>query len=319
MALNFPRDSGFSTQSKSFHPSVGPVFDGYVIKNYGCYGHSWSFCSLNGSLEGKPCGEMVKAESGDSDGPTSVLVDDVLDRLPIDPFGMNIKSTFTAISDWIQDFQWDFQSEYDVSKTDETDRKIGDNQLFAGLSWDWNGDGNFLHQGENVKSNGVSFSGDFFDEYKIFDWLYDGSLVTDGNVGEFLPVNRKSNLVSSCEVEELQRCNKIDCNDEGGVPHDAMFFVLGYLGVQDLLSVEQVCRSLRDAVKGDPLLWRSVHIDPPLNLRITDDTLVKFTRRAQGNLQCLSLVSCMWITDSGLSRVLQNNTRLMKVRVFKNL
>jgi hypothetical protein len=40
---------------------------------------------------------------------------------------------------------------------------------------------------------------------------------------------------------------------------------------------------------------------------------LQLTNRAQGNLQCLSLVECPRITDDGLKHVLENNPRLTKV------
>jgi hypothetical protein len=98
-----------------------------------------------------------------------------------------------------------------------------------------------------------------------------------------------------------------------GAPHPAFAFALGYLGVRDLLLVETVCRSLRYTVRSDPLLWRSIHIDQPLNEKITEDVLLQLTDRAQGNLQCLSLVKCPRITDDGLKQLLKSNPRLTKV------
>ncbi|KAG5060027.1 hypothetical protein JHK87_001056 [Glycine soja] len=44
-------------------------------------------------------------------------------------------------------------------------------------------------------------------------------------------------------------------------PHSALSFSLGYLGLSDLLVVERVCKSLHSMVRGDSLLWRSVHGD----------------------------------------------------------
>ena len=83
--------------------------------------------------------------------------------------------------------------------------------------------------------------------------------------------------------------------------------------LSDLLVVERVCKSLHSTVRGDPLLWRSIHVDQPLNERITDDVLLQLTNRAQGHLQCLSLVECTRITDDGLKRILEGNPKLTKV------
>ncbi|KAJ4827328.1 hypothetical protein Tsubulata_003279 [Turnera subulata] len=101
----------------------------------------------------------------------------------------------------------------------------------------------------------------------------------------------------------------------GGDPHDALFFALGYLGLEDLLSMERVCKSFRDAVRGDALLWKSISIDQPLSRKLTDDVIIKLTSRAQGNLQCLNLVDCIFITEYGLKQVLESNPRLTKLSV----
>ncbi|KAI4348264.1 hypothetical protein L6164_009004 [Bauhinia variegata] len=311
MAVNFSLGSSFSAPPDTgLYASVGPVVDGYLINNYDYFDHSWSLYSFNNAPEGNTCDERVKAELEDCDSQAAVAVDDVLDRLPMDPFGMDIKSTITAISDWIQDFEWDIQSEYDVFTVDEDDHT-----LFAGLNWGWNGAGNLQPQGGNVNEDGTSVSGDDIDEFQIFNGLYDGGMVADENVENFLTISHRGNRLFSNEQEELQNCPKIDNGGLGDVPHEVMSLVLGYLGVKDLLSVEQVCKSLRDTVRTDPLLWRSIHVDQSLSARITDGTLLKFTSRAQGALECLNLINCIWITDSGLTSVLQSNPKLMKLSV----
>ncbi|TKY46439.1 F-box protein SKIP14 [Spatholobus suberectus] len=315
---SFGESSFLISQEKSSCPSIGSVLDGYLIKNCGRLGNSCSLCGFHENSERETCFEMINAVLGDLDDAEEVVVDDdVLDRLPMDPFGMNIDSTFTAFSDWIEDFEWGFQPEDGEFGVDETHEKIGDHDHlhFLGLSWAWNGLENLQPQRVSAKGNGMSVSGDVFNGYQNFDGVFDEGIVADGSAGGFLSVSHGDNWIQSSKVEESQNCTKIECDTRGGAPHDALFYVLGYLGVKDLLSVERVCRSLCDAVRGDPLLWRTVHIDQPLNERITDDTLVRLTNRAQGTLQCLILVNCLWITDSGLGRVLQSNPRLMKLSV----
>lgn len=301
-------------QEKGSCPSIGSVFDGYLIKNCSRLGNSFSLCGFNENLDEETCFEMINALLGDLDDSEEVVIDDdVLDRLPMDPFGMNI----TAFSDWIGDFEWGFRPEDVEFGVDETHEKIGDHDHlhFLGLSWAWNGPENLQPHKVNAKGNDMSVSGDVLNGYQNFDVVFDEGIVVDGSTRGFLSVSHGDYRVQSREVEELRNCTEIECDAEGGVPHDALFFVLGYLGVRDLLSVEGVCRSLCDAVRGDPLLWRTMHIDQPLNERITDDSLVKLTNRAQGTLQHLALVNCLWITDSGLGRVLQSNPRLMKVSI----
>ncbi|PWA96405.1 F-box domain, cyclin-like protein [Artemisia annua] len=101
----------------------------------------------------------------------------------------------------------------------------------------------------------------------------------------------------------------------GGDPHEAFFLALSYLETKDLLLVERVSRSLCSTIHNDSLLWRSIHIDQPLNERITDDVLVQLTNRAEGNLVSLSLIKCTRITDDGLKRVLETNPKLTKLSI----
>ncbi|KAK7381016.1 hypothetical protein VNO78_33540 [Psophocarpus tetragonolobus] len=319
MAFDSVGESGFLIQQeKSSCPSSGSVLDGYLLKNCGRFGNRCSLIGFNENFEGEMCFEMVNTLLCDLDDAEEVVVDDdVLDRLPMDPFGMNIESTITAISDWFEDFEWDFGPEDGEFGEDETNEKNGDHDhlQLLGISWAWNGPENLQPQKASAKGNEMSVSGDVFNEYQNFDGVFDEGIVAEGSAWGFLSVRDGDYRVPSREGEEAHSCTKIDCIAEGGAPHDALFFVLGYLCVRDLLSVERVCKSLCDAVRGDPLLWRTLHIDSPLNERITDDTLVNLTNRAQGTLQCLNLVNCLRITDSGLGRVLQSNTRLVKLSV----
>ncbi|XP_078447367.1 F-box protein SKIP14-like [Wolffia australiana] len=109
----------------------------------------------------------------------------------------------------------------------------------------------------------------------------------------------------------------LNCGGGGGgsgaVP-DAVFFALGYLKVPELLKLERVCKTLKAAVREDPLLWRCVHVGPPYN-RITNGDLLRLTRRAQGRLQCLALTECPHITNNGLGAVVGENLKLRELRV----
>lgn len=99
------------------------------------------------------------------------------------------------------------------------------------------------------------------------------------------------------------------------VPHEGLMLSLSYLGVEDLLSVDRVCKSLHFAVQNDWWLWRCVHIDSPLNGKIDDDALERLCSKAQGRLQCLSLNECSRITDDGLRNVLESNPMLGKLSI----
>lgn len=119
----------------------------------------------------------------------------------------------------------------------------------------------------------------------------------------------------SCSFQ-LGSTGQVEGSEFEGAPHEAFNYVLSYLSVKDLLTVERVCSSLSTDVRGDPLLWKTIHIDEPLNERINDDVLVQLAGRAQGKLECLNLVKCPKVTDDGLKRVFEANRRLTKVSSY---
>lgn len=126
------------------------------------------------------------------------------------------------------------------------------------------------------------------------------------------PVISDGSVASDASSEMEVPSSSAPVSTAGQVP-EGMVYGLGYLGLKDLLSVEQVCKSLHEAVRGDPLLWMSIQIDSTLSERINDETLLKVTRKAQGNLRSLSLVACLNVTDEGLRCVLEENPLLTKV------
>ncbi|CAA6659387.1 unnamed protein product [Spirodela intermedia] len=85
-----------------------------------------------------------------------------------------------------------------------------------------------------------------------------------------------------------------------GEHHGALFLVLGYLRLPELLCAQRACRSFRDAVAGDSLLWRDVRVEPPLSGKLTDDGLLEVTSRSGGRLRSLTLVDCWRVTDAAL-------------------
>lgn len=225
-------------------------------------------------------------------GSREPIANDILDLLPSDPFGMDLNATFTAIADWLEDFE-----------------------VESGLNLIWNRamvfgspDNGRLGIGESSNS-GWRFDGDLesvWDEDEILGFAEQDAIRVTSN---FLSEENPSNFLP----EERGGSAESVSDGDGGAPHDALLFSLGYLGVQDLLSAERACRSFREAVQQDALLWRTIHIDHPLNERITDHELLKLTGRAQGCLQSLSLVECSRVTDDGLRHVLESNPRLTKV------
>lgn len=251
----------------------------------------------------------------DRSGSQESVSNDVLDLLPSDPFGMDISTTFTAITGWLEDFQADYGG-YGGNEVGTSD---GSYQLFAGLNFIWN---NALKYQSFSGNMGVDYRfdvaggiGGCFGKMEVGDTSCRGGFGSDCNVDGILGLGNETPGVSGQQSEACPKGNGICSVGDSGAPHGALNFALGYLGLRDLLVVETVCRSLRSTVRGDPLLWRSVHIDQPLNEKITDEVLLQLTNRAQGSLQCLSLVECPRITDDGLKRVLDSNRRLTKLSV----
>ncbi|KAG8384929.1 hypothetical protein BUALT_Bualt04G0169200 [Buddleja alternifolia] len=232
--------------------------------------------------------------------------------LPVDPFGMdfNIEATVAAITGWIEDFGL---KAYKL-ETDEAseDNNVDDNNdVFAELNFVWTS--SMTYEQDEGESEVVDASLVMSSEDGSFD---DHNTLGD-DVEEFMcfgSENYHNQYLK--DYDNYQNKDVKDYNDSAeGAPADALFFVLGYLGVKDLLSVESVSKGLCDAVQNDPLLWRNIHIDYPLSDKITDDDLLRVTNRAQGTLCSLSLVKCLKITNNGLKHVLKSNLGLAKLSV----
>lgn len=100
---------------------------------------------------------------------------------------------------------------------------------------------------------------------------------------------------------------------EPGPPHEALFLVLAYLPVFELLAMSEACMSLRDAVNKDVLPWLDIIVERPLNSWLSDEILMKITSKANGRLRTLALINCVKITDDGLQRVVEKNPFISKV------
>lgn len=190
----------------------------------------------------------------------------VIDKLPSDPFGMNISASCTMISGWFHHEVDDQHIQYFQNSVEDDDN---DDDVINSL---------FL-----------------FDKNKVLH-----------------SINQQN---ATCCNENGNTNGDDDAND-GGPPHDGLFYALGYLGLRDLISVESVCKSLRDGVRNDPLLWRNIEIDQPFGESFVDDSLLKITNRASGSLQSLSIVNCLKITDNGLKNVFLQNPGLKKLSVL---
>ncbi len=79
---------------------------------------------------------------------------------------------------------------------------------------------------------------------------------------------------------------------EPGSPHEALFLVIAYLPLFELLAMSEVCMSLRDAVQKDVLPWLNIIVERPLSLRLSDEILMMITSKATGRLKTLVLMNC---------------------------
>lgn len=233
---------------------------------------------------------------------TKMVSDDIVDLLPQDPFDMDISTKVTAITGWLEDINKDFGLNNLGFVTDEIEV---DAQLLAELNIVLNG-AMRIHQDVGVQKIGEN---SYVSEIDIGEGLHNSFGCMD--------VEMKDIINSSYWVfrDEDQSGMNDRCDGDGGAPSDALYLALSYLGLRDLLSIERVCKALRDVVRSDPLLWRNIHVDHPLSNKIRDDILIKLTDRAQGHLHSLSLVHCSRITDSSLNCVLERNPSLKKLNV----
>lgn len=99
-------------------------------------------------------------------------------------------------------------------------------------------------------------------------------------------------------------------------PHEALFLALAYLRFMDLLRIRTVCKSLRDAVDGDALLWEKVALEPPLSLKVNDLILLNLVSKSKGKLSSLVLIDCWFFTDSALHKVAKTNPNITQVQLF---
>ncbi|XP_042048653.1 F-box protein SKIP14-like [Salvia splendens] len=232
---------------------------------------------------------------------------DIVDRLPSDPFGMDIETTFTAITGWLEDLKVDYGGfmSNGMSSQEGYHSSVGWNII-------WNNSIHFESLPRTIQLNERLSAGmqDYIPNGFQFDHDLDAALTlsTYENIGF-------SNGGASCSHEMGSGREVEGASEFEGAPHEAFNYVLSYLGVKDLLSIERSCSYLSSVVRGDPLFWRTIHIDQPLNERITDDVLMQLAGRAQGKLESLSLVECPKITNDGLRRVLEENRRLTKLSV----
>ncbi|KAH8954354.1 hypothetical protein BDL97_08G075000 [Sphagnum fallax] len=96
---------------------------------------------------------------------------------------------------------------------------------------------------------------------------------------------------------------------------EGLVYTLPYVGVQELLVLERVSKSLWDAIRSDALLWQRVRVDAPLSTKLTDTGLLKLVERAHGRLRSLSLIQCQKVSDEAIETVLATNPTLSKLSI----
>lgn len=124
---------------------------------------------------------------------------------------------------------------------------------------------------------------------------------------EAIPASSGSDLSDTLPVEVTVQ------EGEPEEPHEALFLVVAYLPLFELLSMKQVCLLLRDAVKNDVLPWLNIVVQRPLSYRLTDEILMETASKANGKLTNLALINCVKITDDGLQRVAERNPLIDRV------
>ncbi|XP_062105528.1 F-box protein SKIP14 [Humulus lupulus] len=247
----------------------------------------WSVLDLNEKDDG--CGEQQRGN------------DDILAWLPVDPFGM--RSVFTAITGQFEDFEKGIEPGSGFSFSEEKIDDDGGGGVSAGFMW-------FQSELNDVKYDEISMPCNKVNGFGVNNGLFDGGFVLNGDMEDFLRYMDVEDRIFNDEVMETG-----DSQGQGDA-HEAISYALRFLDYEDLLSVERVCKSLREYVIGDSLLWRSINIGWPFCQKINDDTLVKLTSKAEGALENLSLVHCNKITADGLQRVFDNNPKLTKLCLY---
>lgn len=117
------------------------------------------------------------------------------------------------------------------------------------------------------------------------------------------------------DPEDKKVVQEVTSRSSPGPPHEAILLVLSYLPLFELLSMSLVCKSFKDALDDDILLWLDIFVDRPLNFRVSDHILKEITSKAYGRLKSLALIDCPKITDDGLHAVIANNPLINKLYV----
>ncbi|KAH6557789.1 hypothetical protein KP509_1Z094100, partial [Ceratopteris richardii] len=94
---------------------------------------------------------------------------------------------------------------------------------------------------------------------------------------------------------------------------ETLFYALPYMSMQDLLMMEQVCRTSREWSREGISLWHKLHVEPPLSCKLTDDVLLQLSRRSRGLMTSLHLVDCLIITHEPVHQIVLTSPKLTKL------
>ncbi|CAM6094843.1 unnamed protein product [Calypogeia fissa] len=98
-------------------------------------------------------------------------------------------------------------------------------------------------------------------------------------------------------------------------PPDGFVFVLPFLDLQSRLTMERVSKSLREAVRNNPLVWQHLQVERPAVRKLTDDILLTLVGRAEGHLKSFSLTESLRTTDAALEEIFALNPEIEKLSV----
>lgn len=122
--------------------------------------------------------------------------------------------------------------------------------------------------------------------------------------------SRDQGGTSHCDLEEYA---VEDVSNSLVLPAEALFYALPYMSLPELLSMEQVCRASREWVRDGVVLWRRLHVERPLSRRLTDEVLLRLSKRSCGQLECLCIVDCLRISEGAVEQVVLKSPRLTKL------
>ncbi|KAF3970819.1 hypothetical protein CMV_005522 [Castanea mollissima] len=157
----------------------------------------------------------------DRSGSQESVSSDVLDLLPSDPFGMDISTTFTAITGWLEDFQADYGG-------NEVGISDGSYQLFAGLNFIWNNALKYQsfsgNMGVDYKFDVAGGIGGRSGKMEVGDTSCRGSFGSNCNMDGILGLGNETPGVSGQQSEACPKGNGIYSVGDSRAPHGALNF-----------------------------------------------------------------------------------------------